>query len=164
MSVTISKEKYPALGGTTGTSGKRIALYLNYGTSASVESPVWVMVGGCTSHSLNISAEVTTASTKEQGYWNDGVVTSKSAELSCECIMKKDNEAQEAIEAFVMQDDITAEKGALNFALVNLDDKTYVSMWAIPNSWEITADSEDLVTKSLTATVVGVPEQKTGFN
>ena len=163
MAVTISKDNYPALANGTGISGKRVVLYLNYGASATAEAPVWTLVGGLTTHTLSYSAEVSTSQTKSTGYWASGAVTSKSAELSAECIMLRDNEAQEAIEAFVVDDDITSAKQALNMAIVDLDTKEYMNLWVIPSSWEIAADSEDMVTKSLSATVVGTPEKKTGF-
>ena len=78
--------------------------------------------------------------------------------------MERDDTAQEAIEAFLLDDEITAEKRALMFAIVDLDTKDYVQLWAIPSSWEISADGEDMVMKSLSATVVGNPEKKTAFS
>ena len=42
MAVTIAKEKYPAFTGEVGVSGKRIILYINYGTGASEASPKWI--------------------------------------------------------------------------------------------------------------------------
>ena len=155
MSITIAKENYPALPNETGTSGKREVIYLNYGASATAEAPKWIVLGGLKSHTFSISANVSTVQTKETGYWADGGVTSKTAELSADVIMKRDNEAQKAIEA--------AEKNALMFAIVDLDTKEYTKFWAVPSSWETTADGEDLISKSLSATIIGKPEQATGF-
>lgn len=162
MAVTISKDNYPALANGTGISGKRVVIYLNYGATASAEAPVWTLLGGLQSHTLTISGNVSSVQTKESGYWADGAMTSKSAELSAECIMKRDNEAQLAIEEYMFNDEITATKG-LQVAIVDLDTKEYVKCWIIPSSWEISAESEDLVSKSLSATVVGAPEKCTGF-
>ena len=164
MAITITKENYPALANGTGISGKRVVLYLNYGSSATAEAPVWSLIGGLKSHTLSISAEVNTQQTKESGYWAKGALISKSAELSAEVVMERDDAGQEAIEAFMMDDDITAAKNALMFAIVDLDTKDYVQLWAIPTSWEISADGEDMVMKSLSATVVGTPEKKTAFS
>ena len=164
MAITITKENYPALANGTGISGKRVVLYLNYGATATAEAPKWELVGGLKSHTLSISAEVNTQQTKESGYWAKGTLISKSAELSAEVIMERDDTAQEAIEAFLLDDEITAEKRALMFAIVDLDTKDYVQVWAIPSSWEISADGEDMVMKSLSATVVGNPEKKTAFS
>ena len=163
MSITIAKENYPALPNETGTSGKREVIYLNYGANATAEAPKWIVLGGLKSHTFSISANVSTVQTKETGYWADGGVTSKTAELSADVVMKRDNEAQKAIEAFMLNDDITAEKNALMFAIVDLDTKEYTKFWAVPSSWETTADGEDLISKSLSATIIGKPEQATGF-
>ena len=164
MAITITKENYPALANGTGISGKRVVLYLNYGATATAEAPKWELVGGLKSHTLSISAEVNTQQTKESGYWAKGAMISKSAELSAEVVMERDDAGQEAIEAFMMDDEITAAKNALMFAIVDLDTKEYVRLWAIPTSWEISADGEDMVMKSLSATVVGTPEKKTAFS
>lgn len=163
MAITITKENYPALANGTGISGKRVVLYLNYGATATSEKPVWVLVGGLKSHTLSISAEVNSAQTKDMGYWASGALVSKSAELSAEVVMKRDDTAQMAIEEFMYNDNITAEKQALMFAIVDLDTKEFVQVWAIPTSWETTADGEDMIAKSLSATVVGTPEKKTSF-
>ena len=163
MAITITKDNYPALANGTGISGKRVVLYLNYGATATAEAPKWELVGGLKSHTLSISAEVNTQQTKESGYWAKGALISKSAELSAEVVMERDDTAQAAIEAFMLDDDITAAKNALMFAIVDLDTKEYVQLWAIPTSWEISADGEDMVMKSLSATVVGNPEKKTEF-
>lgn len=165
MAVTIVKDNYPALAvtGGNGVSGKRLVIYLNYGESATAEAPVWNLLGGVTSHTWSVSGNIQTAQTKDNGYWADGVLTSKSAELSADITMKRDNIAQEAIEAFMMDDDITAAKNALMIAIVDLDTLDYTQAWVIPSSWEITAGSEDMVTKNLSATCVGAPEKKTGF-
>ena len=163
MAITITKDNYPALANGTGISGKRVVLYLNYGATATAEAPKWELVGGLKSHTLSISAEVNTQQTKESGYWAKGAMISKSAELSCEGVMERDDTAQAAIEAFMLDDEITAAKNALMFAIVDLDTKEYVQLWAIPTSWEISADGEDMVMKSLSATVVGNPEKKTEF-
>lgn len=163
MAITITKENYPALANGTGISGKRVVLYLNYGETATSQKPVWVLVGGLKSHTISISAEVNSAQTKDMGYWSSGALVSKSAELSAEVVMKRDDTAQMAIEEFMYDDDITAEKQALMFAIVDLDTKEFVQVWAIPTSWETTADGEDMIAKSLSATVVGAPEKKTAF-
>lgn len=164
MSVTISADKYPALSASAaGISGKRQVIYINYGTSATADSPVWTLLGGLTSNSLTISADVATAQTKSTGYWASGSVTSKQMELSAEVIMLAENEAQLAIEKFLLDNDITAAKKALQVAVVDLDSTNYLKLWIIPSSWEISASSDDMITKSLTATVVGAPVEATGF-
>lgn len=163
MGATIAKANFPELEVASGTSGKRQVLFLNYGPGATAENKVWTKVGGVKNHNFNISAEVKTEQTKDEGYWPDGGITSKSAELSAEVVVKKNNEAQAAIEHFVMDDDTTAEKNALNFAIVDLDTLDYTECWCCPTSWETTADSEDLLKKSLSAQVIGKPEQKHNF-
>ena len=65
MAVTISAAKYPEYSAGTGISGKRLVMYLNYGTDATAVSPVWALVGGVTSNSLSFSAEATSQQTKE---------------------------------------------------------------------------------------------------
>lgn len=163
MAVTITKENYPGITAGAGVSGKRIVTYLNYGASATEASPVWELLGGVISNSLTITGNVTEAQTKDSGYWADNVLTSKSADYSAEMIMKRDNVAQLAIEEFLMDDEITAEKNALMIAVVDLDTNEYTKMWIIPTSWAKTADSADMVKYSLTAVVTGQPEKATGF-
>lgn len=75
-------------------------------------------------------------------------MTNKSYELSADVIMKRDNAAQQAIEEFLLDDAITAEKGALNIAVVDLDTKEYLSLVVVPKSWEITADGKDMIKKN----------------
>lgn len=164
MAIAITKENYPAMGVSAGVSGKRIVTYLNYGATATETAPKWTLLGGVTSNNLNISAEASSAQTKEGGsFWAESVITSKTAEYSAEMVLKRDNEAQKAIDEFMYNDEITAEKQALMIAVVDLDTKEYTQMWIVPNSWEMTADSEDFVQYSLSATVTGAPQKKTGF-
>lgn len=163
MAITIAKENYPAFSDKTGVSGKRQVLYINYGEGATKEAPKWVLVGGLETHTLSISADSSTTQTKESGYWADGTVTNKSYELSADVIMKRSDVGQQAIEEFLLNDDITAEKGALNIAIVDLDTKEYLSLVVVPKSWETTADSQDMIKKKLSATGVGAPEKGTDF-
>ena len=163
MSITIAKEKYPAYAAAAGVSGKRLVMFVNYGSGASAQNPVWTLLGGCTSNALSLSAEASSQQTKDTGYWPITAITSKSFEVSADVIMMRDNEAQAAIEEFLLDDDITAEKGLLNIAIVDLDTLEWYDLKVAPTSWEITAESEDMVTKSFAATGSGAPEKKTGF-
>ena len=163
MAITIAKENYPAFTDSVGVSGKRQVLYINYGTSATKDNPVWVLVGGLETHTISISAESSTTQTKESGYWADGTVTNKSYELSADVVMKRSDVGQQAIEEFLLDDDITSEKGALNMAIVDLDTKEYLNLVVVPKSWEITADGTDMIKKKLSATGVGAPTKGTGF-
>ena len=163
MSVVIAKEKYPEFAAGSGISGKRLVMFVNYGSGATAENPVWNLVGGLTSNNLSLSAETNSAQTKDNGYWPISSITSKSYEVSAEVIMLRDNVAQEAIEAFMVDDEITAAKQLLNIAIVDLDTLEYYNLKVAPTAWEITAESEDMVTKSFTATGSGAPEKKSGF-
>ena len=163
MAITIAKENYPSFASGVGVSGKRQVLYVNYGEGATKDKPVWTLLGGLETNTLSISADTSTVQTKESGYWADGTVTNKSYELSADVIMKRDNAAQQAIEEFLLDDAITAEKGALNIAVVYLDTKEYLSLVVVPKSWEITADGKDMIKKKLSATGVGEPKKMTGF-
>ena len=163
MSVVIAKEKYPEFAAGSGISGKRLVMFVNYGSGATAENPVWNLVGGLTSNNLSLSAETNSAQTKDNGYWPISSITSKSYEVSAEVIMLRDNVAQEAIEAFMVDDEITAAKQLLNIAIVDLDTLEYYNLKVAPTAWEITAESEDMITKSFTATGSGAPEKKSGF-
>ena len=163
MAVTISAAKYPEYSAGTGISGKRLVMFLNYGTGATAQAPVWTLLGGLTSNSLSFSAEASSQQTKDSGMWPNAAITSKSYEVSAEVIMLRDNEAQEAIEQFIIDDDISNAKKLLNVAIVDLDSKEYYDLTIAPTAWEITAESEDMITKSLTATGSGAPAKKTGF-
>ena len=164
MTTTITKANYPeAPSGSVGVSGKHEVLFVNYGTNASAASPAWEKVGGITNNSFNISLEVTTVQTKDTEYWAEGAIVSKSGEVSAEMICKKDDVGQMAVENFVDDDATTKEKKALQFALVRTDTLTYKKFWAAPTSFETTADAEDLIQKSFSATLLGAPENLTGF-
>ncbi len=163
MAVTISAAKYPEYSAGTGISGKRLVMYLNYGTGATAQAPVWTLLGGLTSNSLSFSAEASSQQTKDSGMWPNAAITGKSYEVSAEVIMLRDNEAQEAIEEFIIDDDISNAKKLLNIAIVDLDSRDYYDLTVAPTAWEITAESEDMITKSLTATGSGAPEKKTSF-
>lgn len=164
MSTTIVKANFPEAPGSVGVSGKEQVLFVNYGSGASAANPVWTKVGGVTDNSFAISMEVQTVQTKDSDYWAEGGITSKSGEVSAEIIAKRDDAGQLAIEHFVMNDATTREKKALQFALVELDTAKYTKFWAAPTSWETTGASEDLLKKSLSATLLGAPEELTGFN
>lgn len=163
MSVTIAKENYPGFTQDATVSGKRIATFLNYGTGASATNPVWNELGGVTSNALNLSANVSTVQTKENGYWGKSGITSKSLEYTADMVLTRDNVAQMAIDEFMYNDEITAEKGALEIANVDLDTLEYTKMRIVPTAWGMTAASEDSVQYSLSATVTGQPERCTGF-
>lgn len=163
MSVTISADNYPVLAAATGVSGKRNVIYLNYGASATSASPVWTLLGGVTSHTLTISAEVATAQTKSTGLWAAGSITGKTAELSADIMLQRDDVAQMAIDEFMKNDDITAAKHALQVAVVDLDTKEGLKLDIVPSSWELSASSGDMLQYSLSATVVGAPVKITNF-
>lgn len=163
MAVTIDAAKYPEYSAGTGISGKRLAMYLNYGAGASAANPVWTLLGGLTNNSLSFAAEASSQQTKDSGMWPNAAITSKSFEVSAEVIMLRDNEAQEAIEQFLINDGISNAKKLLNIAVVDLDTLVWYDLKVAPTAWEITAESEDMITKSLTATGSGAPEKKTGF-
>ena len=163
MSVTISADKYPAYAAGSGISGKRLVMFVNYGAGATPTNPVWTLLGGCTSNNLSLSAEASSQQTKDSGYWPITAITSKSFEVSADVIMLRDNEAQLAIEEFMVDDDITSAKQLLNIAIVDLDTLEWYDLKVAPTGWEITAESEDMITKAFTATGSGAPEKKTGF-
>lgn len=163
MSVTIAKANYPEFAVASGVSGKRLVMYVNYGSGATAQNPVWTLVGGLTSNNLSLSAEASSQQTKDTGFWPITTITSKSYEVSAEVIMLRDNVAQEAIESFMVDDEITTEKKLLNTAIVDLDTTDYYNLTVAPTAWEITAESEDMITKSFTATGSGAPVKATGF-
>ncbi|MBQ8918791.1 MAG: hypothetical protein IJ056_01610 [Acidaminococcaceae bacterium] len=164
MATIITKANYPeAPSGSVGVSGKHEVLFVNYGQGATAASPKWEKVGGITNNSFNISLEVNTVQTKDTEYWAEGGIVSKSGEVSADMICKKDDVGQMAVENFVEDDETTKEKKALQFALVRTDTLKYKKFWAVPTSFETTADSEDLIQKSFSAQLLGAPENLTGF-
>lgn len=163
MAVTITAANYPAFEGATGVSGKRIALYVNYGESASAETPKWTLIGGCENLTFTPTVDVQTKQTKDDGMWSTGAVSGKSFEVSADLLMKRDDVGQKAIEKFIYDDEITTAKNALQFAKVDLDTKAYLVFKAIPTDFEETSESDGLVEYSFKATGVGKPEEKTDF-
>ena len=163
MTVQIAKANYPEFAAASGTSGKRLVLFVNYGSGATAQNPVWNLVGGLTKNDLSLSADTSSNQTKDQGFWPITAITGKSYEVNAEVIMLRDNVAQEAIEAFMVDDGITTEKKLLNIAIVDLDTKDYYNLTVAPTSWDITAESEDMIKKSFTATGSGAPVKSSGF-
>lgn len=157
--IEIAKSKYPELDVVQGQSGKRQLLYVNYGQGASKANPIWLLVGGTENAAFNIKGEVKTVSTKDTGLWATGALTGKSAELTCSCVYQENNTAQAVVEQFMLDDNISNEKKALEFALVDLDTLQYLRIVCIPSGWNRTGNSGDMVKKDLTATVIGKPEQ-----
>ena len=163
MAITIAKEQYSEFAGAAGTSGKRFMLYLNYGEGATAESPKWVKLGGSESLQFTPTVDVQTKQTKDSGMWAEGAVTGKSFEVSDTVLMKRGDTAQKAIEAFIYDDEITAEKKALQFARVDLDTKEYRVFTCIPTSWAEKSASDGMVEYDFKATGTGQPVDKTGF-
>lgn len=159
----IAKAKYPAKATSQGVPGKDFLAYVNYGEGATEENPIWNLLGGTNNDNLGISAEVSTQQTKLSGYWQDGKVTGKSGEYSSEMVCLRDNLAQQVVEAFLYDDEITDEKGALHMALVDKVTKEYKEFWAIPTSWELAAETGDMATYSASFTIIGKPLKKSGF-
>nr|DAG49942.1 MAG TPA: tail tube protein [Bacteriophage sp.] len=158
MAVTISKDKYPTLSAETGVSGKRKVIYINYGENATEAAPVWTKLGGLTSQTTNWNAAASTQNTKDTGYWASGAVTSKSFDLSCDVMFKRDDEGQAVIDNFMLDDTITATKGALMLLIVDLDAKTGEKIKVIPTKWTEKAEAKDVITKTLTATGISSPK------
>lgn len=163
MAVTITKDNYPEFDGTAGISGKRYVLYVNYGTSATGTTPKWVRVGGCEDLTFTPTVDVQTKQTKDSGMWATSSVSGKSFQVTSTILASADDQGQKVIENFIYDDDISNEKKSLQFARVNLDDKSYRVFNAIPTGFEETSKSDDLVEYSFTGTCTGKPEDKTGF-
>ena len=163
MTVSIVKANYPARPGSQGVAGKDFLAFINYGAGATEANPVWTLLGGTDSDTLGLANEINTKQTKSSGYWQEGRVSGKSGNYATNMTVLKDNVAQAAIEEFMINDEVTDEKGALHMALVNNLTKEYKEFWFIPESWELTAESGDLAEYALSGQLVGAPVKKTGF-
>lgn len=163
MSITIAKDNYPAFNLNAGISGKRIVAFINYGQSASKDSPKWNLIGGLTSISQSLSTSTSSANTRDNGYWSESIITNKQLEVSLDIVAKRGNETLAIVDSFCYDDDITSSKVALDLAIVDLDTKDYTRMQVVPSSWEMTADSEDFVQYSLSATCTGEPTKESNF-
>lgn len=163
MAVTITKDNYPEFDGSAGISGKRYVLYVNYGKSATGSAPVWTRVGGCEDLTFTPTVDVQTKQTKDSGAWATSSVSGKSFQVTSKILASADDQGQKVIENFIYDDDVSNEKKSLQFARVNLDDKTYRVFNAIPTGFEETSASDDLVEYSFTGTGTGKPEDKTGW-
>lgn len=160
----IAKSKYPARAISQGVPGKDFLVYVNYGENATPSAPVWNLLGGTNNDNLGISAEVSTNQTKSSGYWQEGSITGKSGEYNTEMVVLRDNLAQQVIEEFIYNDEITDEKQALHMAIVDKVSKDYKEFWAAPTTWELASESGELATYNFAATIVGAPLKKTGFS
>lgn len=166
MSIEIAKANYPSFNADAGVSGKRIVAYVSYGSDgspATKEAPVWNLVGGVTSITQSLSTNTSDANTRDQKYWSESIVVSKQLTISMDLILKRGSVGQQVLDFFCYDDDTTAEKQALDLAIVDLDTKEYTRMQAVPSSWEMTADSEDFVQYSLSATCTGQPTKEKNF-
>lgn len=163
MSVSIVQNNYPAFSNNAGVSGKRIVAFISYGASATSQNPVWNLVGGLTSLTQSLSTSTSDANTRDNGYYSESVITSKQLTISLDLIAKRDALALAVIDSFCYDDAITSSKQALDLAIVDLDTLEYTRMQVVPTSWEMTADSEDMVKYSLSATCTGNPTKATSF-
>lgn len=160
----IAKSKYPARATSMGVPGKDFLAYIDYGEGATPAAPIWNLLGGANNDNLGISAEVSTNQTKNTDYWQEGSITSKSGEYSTEMVVLRDNLAQQVIEEFIYNDEVTDEKGALHMALVDKVSKEYKEFWIAPTTWELATESAELATYNFAGTIIGKPLKKSGFS
>ncbi len=68
--------------------GREVLVFLNYGPDATIEDPVWALVGGQRSADYNNSADSIDTSDKNSGGYGDSEPGMKTTEISMELIIK----------------------------------------------------------------------------
>lgn len=83
--------------------GKNVLLFLNYGETASYESPIWALIGGQRSADYSATAEEIDLTDKTSEGYGDAAPGIKSTELTVEIIVKPQDETVNQL--FDAQDD-----------------------------------------------------------
>ena len=89
MALAINQDYYPKnTNASQSMAGKNLLLYIAYGEGATVESPIWNLVGGQRNSPLSMSADEIDASDKSSGGWGETLQGTKTWSIEQECVYK----------------------------------------------------------------------------
>ena len=89
MALAINPDYYPQnTNASQSMAGKNLLLYVAYGEGATVESPIWNLVGGQRNSPLSMSADEIDASDKSSGGWGETLQGTKTWSIEQECVYK----------------------------------------------------------------------------
>lgn len=156
MAVEINKANFPAMTNTSKTlAGKSILLYVNYGTNATVENPIWKLIGGQKNTPLTMSADEIDASDKTSDGWGETLQGSKTWSIEQESVYKADDESIEIIKYAFIND--------VPLHIMRLD-KYGNAMVGFATVTEFSDDNphDDVASLTISLQGKGAPEFKTG--
>lgn len=130
--------------------GKNVLVFLNYGETASFESPKWTLIGGQRSADYSASADEIDVTDKTSGGYGDYEAGLKTIELSLELICKPGDETiKELQDAFENDEAVDILRWA--------KDGRSIRNWYSITSIEESAAHDDAATLSLSLKGKGAP-------
>jgi TP901-1 family phage major tail protein len=131
--------------------GKNVLVFLNYGESATEETPKWALIGGQRSADYSASAEEIDLTDKTSGGYGDTEAGVKTTELTVELIVKPAEEAvKELWKAFEADEPVHILRWSKN--------GRSVMNWYSITSMEETAAHDDAAVLSVTLKGKGAPK------
>ncbi len=137
--------------------GKDVLCYLNYGTGATYDKPVWALFGAQTSGDYDESADSIDATDKNSGGYGETLTGNISSELDLECIRSKNNDAIEQLRKAMHAHE------QVDIVRFNKTDGTAIRNWYSLTDFKESAPHDDLATVSITLNGCGKPLRYSGL-
>lgn len=155
MSLAINPAYYPQnTNASQSMAGKNLLLYIAYGEGATVESPIWNLVGGQRNSPLSMSADEIDASDKSSGGWGETLQGTKTWSIEQECVYKVNDNGFD-IMRYAFLNDIPV--------YLMRRDKNGNAVKGFANITEFSDDNphDDVATATVTFSGIGAPEFST---
>lgn len=155
MALAINPDYYPQnTNASQSMAGKNLLLYIAYGEGATVESPIWNLVGGQRNSPLSMSADEIDASDKSSGGWGETLQGTKTWSIEQECVYKVNDNGFD-IMRYAFLNDIPV--------YLMRRDKNGNAVKGFANITEFSDDNphDDVATATVTFSGIGAPEFST---
>ena len=155
MALAINQDYYPKnTNASQSMAGKNLLLYIAYGEGATVESPIWNLVGGQRNSPLSMSADEIDASDKSSGGWGETLQGTKTWSIEQECVYKVNDNGFD-IMRYAFLNDIPV--------YLMRRDKNGNAVKGFANITEFSDDNphDDVATATVTFSGIGEPEFST---
>lgn len=155
MALAINPDYYPKnTNASQSMAGKNLLLYIAYGEGATVESPIWNLVGGQRNSPLSMSADEIDASDKSSGGWGETLQGTKTWSIEQECVYKVNDNGFDIMRYAFLKD--------IPVYLMRRD-KNGNAVKGFANITEFSDDNphDDVATATVTFSGIGEPEFST---
>lgn len=155
MALAINPDYYPQnTNASQSMAGKNLLLYIAYGEGATVESPIWNLVGGQRNSPLSMSADEIDASDKSSGGWGETLQGTKTWSIEQECVYKVNDNGFDIMRYAFLND--------ISVYLMRRD-KNGNAVKGFANITEFSDDNphDDVATATVTFSGIGAPEFST---